>query len=110
MWIANVFSGALLLVLGILIRAFNLSGLIAGYNTASESEKARYNEKALIRAVGLTLVLAGSILVAGGFLMLADIAPTVMVCVSWGLSVAILIACAVYTNVSPRIKSREIQS
>lgn len=107
MWLVNVLSGALLLMLGILIRVFNLSGLVAGYNTASVKEKARYNEKALTRCVGLMLMVSGGVLVLGGILMALDMAPMTVFWVSWSLFAVVIIAGVIYTNTSPRIKSKK---
>ena len=107
MWVVNVLSGGLLLILGILIRVFNLSGLVAGYNTASLKEKARYNEKALTRCVGLMLTVSGGVLIAGAILMALDMASMTVFWVSWSLFTAVIIAGVIYTNTSPRIKSQK---
>ncbi|NLW24851.1 MAG: hypothetical protein GXY91_06395 [Clostridia bacterium] len=34
MWIANILGGLIALLIGLIIRIFKVSGLIAGYNTA----------------------------------------------------------------------------
>lgn len=52
MWIPNAVLAALFVLLGILFSRGKGAFLIAGYNTASAAEKARYNEKALCRFMG----------------------------------------------------------
>ena len=51
-WIANAVIAALFVLLGILFSRGKGAFLIAGYNTASAAEKARYDEKALCRFMG----------------------------------------------------------
>lgn len=50
-WIIYV-VGAIFVLLTILLLSGKGAGLIAGYNTASEEEKEKYNEKMLCRTVG----------------------------------------------------------
>ena len=52
MWIANAVMAAVFVLLGILFSRGKGAFLIAGYNTASAAEKARYDEKALCRFMG----------------------------------------------------------
>ena len=52
MWIANAVIAALFVLLGILFSRGKGAFLIAGYNTASAAERARYDEKALCRFMG----------------------------------------------------------
>ena len=50
------------IILGIVLCCGKGAFLIAGYNTASSEEKAKYDEKALCRATGvLVLVIVGSV-------------------------------------------------
>ena len=79
-----VFLGmiVLFLVLGLIIAQGKGAFLIAGYNTASKAEKARYDEKALCRFMGkIMFALAGcqgimalGILVVGMWLFWVGIA------------------------------------
>ena len=79
-----VFLGmiALFLVLGLIFSRGKGAFLIAGYNTASQAEKARYDEKALCRFMGkIMFALAGcqgimalGILVVGMWLFWVGIA------------------------------------
>ncbi len=106
MWISNILAGGLLLFLGIIIRVFNLSGLIAGYNTASSAEKAKYNEKALTRFVGLMLIASGGILLIGGVLIALNVAAGFIMAASWALFFVIIISGMFYLNLSPRFKAK----
>lgn len=107
MFLANIMSGGLLLVMGILIRVFNLSFLIAGYNTASKEQKARYNEKELTRFVGSMLCTSGAVLLAGGFMLMLKFAAIEVFAVSWGLFLVIIIVGLIYVNTSPRFKNKD---
>jgi hypothetical protein len=107
MWVSNLLAGGLMLFLGIIIRVFNLSGLIAGYNTASPAEKAKYNEKALTRFVGLMLISSGGILLIGGIFFLLNIASEFMMAVSWALFFIIIIFGLFYVNLSPKFKAKK---
>lgn len=96
-WIANILGGTVILFLGIIIRVFNASGLIAGYNTASAEEKAKYDERALTKFVGGLLIAASVILLARGIL------PAVAG-ISWALFMAIVIGGVVYMNTGERFR------
>lgn len=104
MWIANVLAGVIILFLGIIIRVFNASWLIAGYNTASREEKARYDEEALTRFVGNLLVAASIVLLAGGLLPLVAGAPGIVAGIAWLLFMAIIVGAIVYVNTGERFR------
>lgn len=57
MWIPNAAMAVLFVLLGILFFLAKGAFLIAGYNTASAVEKARYDEKALCRFMGKLMFL-----------------------------------------------------
>ena len=107
MWISNVLAGVLMLVLGMLIRVFNLSGLIAGYNTSSPEKKARYNERALTRFVGMMLISSGAVLAVGGVFILLDVLSFYMMAISWAVFFVVMIFGLFYVNLSPRFKSQK---
>ncbi len=109
MWVSNVLAGGLMLALGIVIRVFDLSGLIAGYNTASPKEKAKYNEKALTRFVGWMLIVSGGILLIAGVFIVLKVASGFMMAVSWALFFVIMIFGLFYVNLSPRFKAKILQ-
>ena len=97
MWVANILGGTVTLVIGIVIRVFNASGLVAGYNIASAAEQALYDERAMTRFVGNLLIAASGILIAGGLL------PAVAI-VSWLIFLAVIIGGVVYMNTGDRFK------
>lgn len=97
MWTTNILGGTVTLFVGIIIRVFNASGLIAGYNTASAAEQALYDERAMTRFVGNLLIAASGILIAGGLL------PAVAI-VSWLIFLAVIIGGVVYMNTGDRFK------
>ncbi|KLK87818.1 hypothetical protein SZ63_09400 [Methanoculleus sediminis] len=102
MWIANILGGAVVFLLGIVVRAFNASGLIAGYNTAPAEERAKYDEKALTKFTGNLLIAASIPLLAGGLLPIAPGAPDVVALISWLVFLAIVIGGVVYMNTGDR--------
>ena len=93
---------AILLVLGCVLLSGRGAWLIAGYNTMSPEEKAKYNEKALCRAMGwMMLALAG----AWGLVTAAMLLNlTWLLWVGNLLFVAVIIVGAVYLNRSDRVK------
>ncbi len=104
MWVANILGGTVTLFIGIVIRVFNASSLIAGYNTASAEARAKYDERALTKFVGNLLVVASWVLLAGGLLPAAPGAPDYPAGVSWLLFAAIIIGGVVYMNTGERFK------
>ena len=100
-----IFHGlVIVLLIGLAVVFFCGKGsfLIAGYNTASEAEKSRYDEKLLCRFMGkLMFILAACwLIVALGsvfkitFLLVAGIS----------LFIAIIIGAAMYANTGGRFK------
>lgn len=71
--IVLIIIAAILVIMGILILIGRGDNLIAGYNTASEKEKAQYNLKRLRGLIGgLLLVLAPMMLLLHGNVTTAD--------------------------------------
>lgn len=58
-------SGLFLLILSIPFYMGKFTGLIAGYNTMSQEEKDKYNQKKLCRILAMTLDLLGILLLVG---------------------------------------------
>lgn len=91
-------------IIGIVLCCGKGADLIAGYNTASPEERARYDEKALCRGVGvLLLVMVGCIelILAGAALGRPAL--------SWGGGVLLALSVVVglvYLNRSPRFKQK----
>lgn len=71
--IVLIIVGATLVILGILILIGKGDNLIAGYNTASKEERAKYNIKRLRGLIGgLLLVLAPMMLLLCGDVTMSD--------------------------------------
>lgn len=79
MWAAFL----VLAIISILLLSGHGSGLIAGYNTSSREEKAKYDEKKLCRTVGAGMsVIAVLVLVMG---VLEEVLPSWFAYVSLGI-------------------------
>lgn len=98
MVVANLIGGVVILFLGLIIRFFKASGLIAGYNTASKEEKAKYDEEKLTKFVGNMLICASAVLLIGGILSSLESATNYIVTISWALFFLVIIYMMVYTN------------
>ena len=81
------------------------SFLIAGYNTASEKEKRKYNEKKLCRTVGVYMALI-TVLVLGAEILGENIPDWYMALVMGGVFIG-LIPTLLYANLGCRIKPGE---
>ena len=92
------------IIIGIVLCCGKGAFLIAGYNTESPEEKAKYNEKALCRAVGvLVLVIVGSV----ELLMLGLVLDTIALV--WGSGILFIVSTVfglVYINKSQRFKRK----
>ena len=81
-WIAFT----ILIILSVVLISGHGSWLISGYNTASQEEKAKYNEKKLCRTMGIGMaVIAVLILVMG---MFEDVLPAFFVYIAVGIILA----------------------
>lgn len=93
---------ALFIVLGIIFFSGKGSALIAGYNTASPAERAKYNEKALCKAMGwLMFALAACWFVASLNFLLEN---TTFLWIGQGAFFLAVIVGIVYINTSKKIK------
>lgn len=104
MGIVNLSAGIFILILGIIVKKFNLSILVAGYNTASEEEKAKYDEKKMTKYIGNLLIISSSILIISGFVFSFYNEPLSAVWVSWGIFILVIITGLVYLNTGNRLK------
>ncbi len=105
-WIANALSGVIVFFIGIIIRIFNVSSLIAGYNTAPTAVREKYDERALTRFVGNLLITASTIILAGGLLDAAAGAGGIVATLSWLAFVVLLLGGVVYANTGRRFQRR----
>ena len=100
---ASIFAVPVI-ILGIVLCCGKGAFLIAGYNTSSPEERAKYDEKALCRAVGgLVLVIVGSV----ELLMLGLVLD--MTALVWGggiLMAGSTVFGLIYINTSKRFKRK----
>ena len=90
---------SLLLLISLVLLSGRGAWLIAGYNTMSREEKAKYDEKALCRRVGALLL---AITACGGLMVLAaELRWTWLSWLSAGLTAAVLIGGMIWVNRSP---------
>lgn len=67
--IVTVITGLCLLALSVPLIMGKGAGLVAGYNTASEQEKAKYNEKLMCRIIGVFLIIIAVLTALLGFVI-----------------------------------------
>ena len=94
---------ALFLVLGILLWKGKGAFLIAGYNTSSKDEKAKYDEKALCRFVAKLMFFCSGCMVC---LMLAPLVGTWLLWLSQAVMFIGIIAGVIYANTGNRFKKK----
>lgn len=104
MILANVLGGIICLIFGLIIRTGKANFLIAGFNTMSEQEKSKWNEEAVSKYTGWTLIISSLVLLIGCIPILLCAYPYVSLLVSWGLFVLVVIGGMVYINTSGRFK------
>ena len=92
----------LFIVLGIVFASGKGAGLIAGYNTASPEEKAKIDEKKLLKAMSVFMfVLAGCFIVSAS----SEIFHLkLLIWIGQALFVVALIAGIIYMNAKKRFK------
>ena len=93
----------LFVVLGIVIRLGKANWLIAGYNTSSKGEKAKYDEKALCRFVSNLLFVLAAIEILIGFAYYLNLVSVVVI--GYILMVAVVIGSVIYLNTGNRYKN-----
>lgn len=110
MGLANLISGAILLLLGVLVLTGKFNYLLAGFNTMSAEKQKQWNMKAVSRFLGSMLMAMGTVILVSGVLILFDIAPVIELIVSWSVFTVLLIFTVVFVNVNPRFKSKDYTS
>ncbi|MDD6348007.1 MAG: DUF3784 domain-containing protein [Lachnospiraceae bacterium] len=96
-WISWV-TAAVLLLLSLVLIFGKGSWLIAGYNTSTKEEKARYDEKKLCRVVGIGLLVITILIMVST--LLQDILPAFFAYITIGI---IVLDCAVIIILSNTI-------
>jgi len=102
----NLPSGILCLLLGIVIRTGKANFLIAGFNTMSEHEKAKWNMKAVSNFTGWLLIISSLILLVACIPLLLGIFTTIALYGSFGVFIVVVLTGAIYVNVSSRFKNK----
>ena len=104
MWTANLSADIMILIVG--MRVFKLSFLIAGYNTMSKEEKARYDGDRLVTPISnFLLVLAAVLLIEYLFSLFIGISDTILVVLSWVLFLLIILIVLIYINTNQRFRN-----
>lgn len=104
-WISNVLSGICLFLIGYSVKKFKMSYLIAGYNTSSKEEKAKYDEEKLVNFVGKLLITSSALLIAGAILaLLFNKFEDGIIWSSWILFTIFILFGLVYANTGNRLK------
>ena len=98
----HLYMVVLFIVLGYLVKYKQWSWLIAGYNTSSKKEKAKYDTAALCSGVGNFLFLLAGILLIAALGEILDAAW--MISFSWLVFTVVIIAFLIYANTGNRYK------
>lgn len=98
MFIVYILS-AIFLVLSIILLSGKGGFLIAGYNTASDEEKAKYDEKKLCRVMGIMMLLITVLTVLLAILNSEQYAKLYSICV-----VIIVVVTIIYVNLGCKKK------
>lgn len=102
--LGNFIGSAVILLIGLVLRTYNASGLIAGYNTMSEEEKSKWDERAMSRFIGDMLIISAAVLLLCGILYMLSLVSIAYIFASWGIFMLILIFVVIYLNISPKFK------
>lgn len=103
--IINISVGIAIILLAVLMRAFNLSNLIAGYNTLPKNKKKKYNEKLLVKYVSNMLILSTIILFAGSIPSILNVASAeTYFIISWIIYTLFIISAIIFLNLNRKIK------
>lgn len=108
MWQTNLFSAVGLFFLGLIIRKYRLSFLIAGYNTASQREKDVYDEDMLVRTVSSFLMVSAGLLMLGGIASMLFVRHAELIIISsWIIFTVHTVVWLVYANTSGRLLKQQ---
>lgn len=102
----HVGMGLMLFLLGYLMKVKQWSWLIAGYNTSSVEEKAKYDTVALCNGVGKFMSFLGFTLFIASLGFLLD--ATMITALGWGLFIGGTIVFLIYANTGGRYKKTAV--
>ncbi|GAA0736526.1 DUF3784 domain-containing protein [Clostridium oceanicum] len=92
----------LFVILGIVLKCGKGSFLIAGYNMASEEEKAKYDEKALCNFMGNLMLVISAIIIFMGICLVLELESLKPIATC--LIPIVTIGAIIYTNTGNRFK------
>ena len=102
---ANLIGGILCLIIGLVIQTGKAGFLIAGYNTMSKEDQAKYDIKALSKFVGLVLITIPSIiLLLASIPIFLNFYPIAVMAISWGVFMVFILVGLIYLNTGSRFK------
>ena len=102
MLIVHIIIIALFILLGIFFSRGKGSFLISGYNTYTQAEKDRYNERALCRFMGrIMFAYAGCFAIVASSTFIGTLTP---MWIGMGLFLAVTIFTLIYANTGNRFK------
>ena len=101
---ANLFGGLVCLILGLILRTGKANFLMAGYNTMSKEEQARWDAKAMSGFIGWLLIIPSAVLLLGCIPVWFNFYPQVFLLVTWCVFIAVILAGVFYMNLSSRFK------
>jgi Domain of unknown function (DUF3784) len=108
MLIINLFAGLFTLFVGLIIRIFKMSYLIAGYNTLSKEEKKKYNEEKVIKFFSNLIMIVSAFLIIGGLLsVFFDVLQGTIFIGSWLCFTVCIIGGIIYFNIRGYAKNKE---
>ena len=103
--LANLSCGILCFLMALVFRKNkNAANYIAGYNTMSEEEKARYNEKELCRFLGSRLFFYSALMIVTGTIIAFNIYVWAILIASWSVFAIVFIYSLIYLKQNARFK------
>ena len=104
--LANLSCGSLCLLMALMFRKNKkAANYIAGYNTMSEEEKARYNEKELCRFLSRLLLFCSALMIVTGIIIVFNIYIWAMLICSWSVFVIVFIFSIINLTHNARFKA-----
>ncbi len=104
MILTNFIGGFAVLFFGILVKYFKATSLIAGYNTASAEEKAKYDVDKLVKFVGNMLIISSVFLLIGGLIYFITGTSLYVFFISWALFALVIIGGVIYMYTGNHLK------
>ncbi len=105
-WLANLLAGLIILPIALVFLKGRGTSLIAGYNTMSEEQRAKFDGVKLAKFMGKELLVGAAVLLAGAALMALDIAPFGVFVASWSVFLVVIMAGMIYVNLSKSFRKK----